>query len=209
MMKICPECGGKIPEAETECPICGCLQEACFQESSADGAAFGESSEKRSAEQKCGCFHRFLLELFIFVFALFAAGVIVLATDFKGARTELRRMCMTDSGDGSGADTELNRIMVKHYILVFLDFFDHGGTGESTRINPDAFNRKHSPESDPEKKMQQKRSEEPLMLPPSPPEVKPLELPEMKQADHHSQDGEVFPETVLPEKKNDKTASGL
>ena len=54
---------------------------------------------------------------------------------------------MTDSGDGSNTDSRQSRISVKHYILVFLDLFDHGGTGSSTRINPDAFKKRNNSES--------------------------------------------------------------
>ena len=192
-MKICPECGGKIPEAETECPICGCLQEACFQESSADGAAFGESSEKRSAEQKCGCFHRFLLELFIFVFALFAAGVIVLATDFKGARTELRRMCMTDSGTGSEADTQYLRIAVKHYILIGLNWIDHGGTGEMSTVP-------REPQiTPPESNVRKKVERPPLELPPDPPEVQEFKDPTTEYVIPQGSVPEQTPETAAPQ----------
>ena len=123
----------------------------------------------------------------------------MLAADFKGARTELRRMCMTDSGNGSGSDTHLNRIRVKHYILVCLDFFDHGGTGESTRIDPNAFNRKHLP--DPDEKIELKKPEESSALPPVPPEVKPLDLPEVKSVEPSPAKGEVFPENATQEKK--------
>ena len=122
---------------------------------------------------------RFLWELFFFLFALIIIGTIILATDFNGARTELRRMCMTDSGDGSSGDSHYTRIHVKHYILVALDFFDHGGTGTTTRINPHAFKRRNVSGTDPEREAFEKKSQEysdPANLPPPPPEVKDLNL---------------------------------
>lgn len=120
---------------------------------------------------------RWFFEFLLFMLALLAAGLIVIVTDFKGARTELRRICMTDSGDASREDQNLFRVKVKHYILVGLDLIDHGGTGSSVRTNSDAFNKPKNIEKLKTEPTVQ-NSPEPVKtekLPPSPPKVEDLE----------------------------------
>lgn len=116
---------------------------------------------------------RLLLEIFLFIFAFLVLGVIILATDFNGSRTELRRMCMMDSGNGSESDSQHFRIKVKHYILVVLDLFDGGGTGESVPISRDSFNQKQKIDDHTDGKSVEDKSQVPKIenLPPSPPEV--------------------------------------
>ena len=112
MIIECPDCGGKIPDTESECPFCGCDLELCLQESS--------SEEETPPKKKRSFFKSLFLrifELILFLLFFLLIALIVLLTDFQGARTELRRMCMTDSGTGSEADTQYLRIAVKHYIL--------------------------------------------------------------------------------------------
>ena len=173
MMKKCPECSGQMPENYEECPFCGCIQDSISSpDISSEDEPFSVKKQKEEEEEEhVFSLKRLFLEFFIFVISLFIIGVIVLATDFKGARTELRRVCMTDSGDGSGSDTQHSRIRVKHYILVFLDLFDHGGTGSSTRINQDAF--KKRTDSGPDTSVKTERdvleSQEIPELPPAPP----------------------------------------
>ena len=199
-MKICPDCGGKIPESEIECPICGSPQDLySFQDQE---PAFSETKNDASPEKCFSGIRHFLWEAFLFIFALIAIGVIVLATDFKGARTELRRICMTDSGSGSESDTQLSRISVKYHILVLLNFFDHGGTGESTRINPHAFKRRHLPDPDSGKQELQVKKSIPLELPPTPPEVEPLDLQGEKSVKTPQDKDKMIPEKESPEDGN-------
>ena len=173
-MKSCPECHGKVPETYEECPFCGYHFDMLSGEgdSALGDPAFPEKSED-PPEESGGGIKRLFFEIFLFIAALLVAGIIVLATDFKGARTELRRMCMMDSGDGSEKDSQPLRVQVKHYILVCLDLFDHGGTGSSIRTNPNAFEKRYEPGAKPEIKPVAVPDQK---LPPSPPEVEELDF---------------------------------
>ena len=185
-MKSCPECSGKVPETYEECPFCGYRFDMFSEPAAGDEPAFPDKVEDKP-EEESGCLKRLLFEILIFIRLLLAAGIIVFAADFKGARTELRRICMTDSGDGSERDTQQLRIQVKHYILVFLDLFDHGGTGESVRINTNAFDKKTLPDASgkTETSSVQKQTEP---LPPSPPKVEELDFLSEKPVAENSGD---------------------
>jgi hypothetical protein len=181
MLVKCPECSGKIPDTEEVCPICGALlQSGDYIEDPFEEDEENLHTENNEPEANFGrSVKKFLWELFFFLLTLIAIGCIILATDYKGARTELRRMCMTDSGDGSTGDSHYTRIHIKHYILVVLDFFDHGGTGTTTRINPHAFQRRNITGGDSEREIFDKKAREypdTVSLPPSPPEVNELDL---------------------------------
>lgn len=173
-MKSCPECSGKVPETYEECPFCGyhfdMLSGEGISEPSGD-PAFPEKSEAPAEEESGGGLRKLFFEITLFIAALLVAGIIVLATDFKGARTELRRMCMMDSGSGSEKDSQPLRVQVKHYILVCLNLFDHGGTGASVRTNPNAFDKRIVPGEDNGTKPVELPDQK---LPPSPPEVEEL-----------------------------------
>ena len=192
-MKSCPECSGKVPETYEECPFCG-YRFDMFPEPVSEEIAFPDKVKQKTEEEPGGCLRKFFLDTLIFIIALLVAGIIVFATDFKGARTELRRICMTDSGDGSGWDSQPLRIQVKHYILVFLDFFDHGGTGESVRTNSNAFDRRPLPD-DPAKTVIPNVQEPVKPLPPSPPKVDDLDFLSEKPTMENSGDAKT---QVLP-----------
>ena len=201
-MKSCPECSGKVPETYEECPFCGYRFDV-FSEPAATGEepthseeepvfsdeepvcpsiepvypegepAFPDEIEAPPEEESNGL-KKIFFEITLFILALLVAGVIVLATDFKGARTELRRMCMTDSGNGSERDSQQSRVRIKYYILVFLDLFDNGGTGASVRTNSNAFGTKPLPEDS--KKKESPESQEQSNQLPSPPKVEELDF---------------------------------
>ena len=174
-MKSCPECSGKVPETYEECPFCGHRFDMFSESVSDDESAFWDEEKNKPEKESGGGLRKFFFEVLLFITALLVAGIIVLATDFKGARTELRRICMTDSGDGSERDSQQLRIRVKYYILVCLDFFDHGGTGASVRTNSNAFERKPLPEDS--SKTETPGIQEPVKpLPPSPPKVEDFEF---------------------------------
>ena len=174
-MKSCPECSGKVPETYEECPFCGHRFDMFSESVSDDESAFRDEEKNKPEKESGGGLRKFFFEVLLFITALLVAGIIVLATDFKGARTELRRICMTDSGDGSERDSQQLRIRVKYYILVCLDFFDHGGTGASVRTNSNAFERKPLPE-DSSKTETPGIQESVKPLPPSPPKVEDFEF---------------------------------
>ena len=178
-MKSCPECSGKVPETYEECPFCGHRFDMFSEPVSDDGPAFPDEKKDKPEEESGGGLKKFFFEALLFIIALLVAGIIVLATDFKGSRTELRRICMTDSGNGSEGDSQQLRIRVKYYILVCLDFFDHGGTGASVRTNSNAFDRKPLPEDS--TKTETPGVQEPVKpLPPSPPKVEDFDFPSEK-----------------------------
>ena len=199
-MKSCPECSGRVPETYEECPFCGYRFDV-FSEPAATGEepshsdaepvcpriepvypegepAFPDEIEAPPEEESDGL-KKLFFEITLFILALLVAGIIVLATDFKGARTELRRMCMTDSGNGSERDSQQSRVRVKYYILVFLDLFDNGGTGASVRTNSNAFGTKPLPE-DSKKKESPDSLEQSNQLP-SPPKVEELDFTSREQ----------------------------
>ena len=166
----CPECGGKIPETEKECPICGCILDVYTLQSPAAPAvpetmpAFTEVVPVQPKRSFSGTLFRWFRGFFLFLFVCFALLLTVLMTDFMGARTELRRLCMTDSGTGSEADPQLLRVTVKHYLLIGLDLIDNGGS--ATYIEIDRCER------EPEKTGVRRRTKrEPIEIPPDPPEV--------------------------------------
>ena len=82
-------------------------------------------------------------------------------------------MCMTDSGTGSEADTQYLRIAVKHYILIGLDWIDHGGTGAMVSGQHDIHRERKPVESNVRKKVERP----PLELPPDPPELQEFKDP--------------------------------
>ena len=168
MIVECPDCGGKIPDTESECPFCGCDLELCLNEPPApeESAAPKKKSFMKSLFQR-------LFELILFLLFFVLAALIVLLTDFQGCRTELRRMCMTDSGTGSEADTQYLRIAVKHYILIGLDWIDHGGTGAMVTGQNDLHRERKPVESNVRKKVERP----PLELPPDPPELQEFKDP--------------------------------
>ena len=173
-MKSCPECSGKVPETYEECPFCGCRFDLFSEPDPCFEPAF-PAKVKAQPEEESGCLKRFFLEILIFIILLLVVGIVILATDFNGSRTELRRICMTDSGDGSERDSQELRIRVKYYILVFLDFFDHGGTGASIPTNSNAFDRKpHMDNSAKTETSVVQEAEKPL--PPPPPKVEELDF---------------------------------
>ena len=156
------------------------------------------SVEHSSDESSGNGVKRWLLELLLFLLALLVAGVIVIATDFKGCRTELRRICMTDSGDASKGDQNLLRVKVKHYILVCLDLIDHGGTGSSVRTNSNAFDKSGTPVKSKIKTEEKIPSVSPEKeaLPKAPPEVEDLDssLKNTQPADKIKKDAQATPE---------------
>ena len=188
MIIECPDCGGKIPDTESECPFCGCDLELCLQESSSEEEA---PPKKKKSFLKSLFLRIFELILFLLFFLLIA--LIVLLTDFQGARTELRRMCMTDSGTGSEADTQYLRIAVKHYILIGLNWIDHGGTSEMSTVP-------REPQiTPPESNVRKKVERPPLELPPDPPEVQEFKDPTTEYVIPGGSVPEQTPETAAPQ----------
>lgn len=188
MIIECPDCGGKIPDTESECPFCGCDLELCLQESSSEEEV---PPKKKKSFLKSLFLRIFELILFLLFFLLIA--LIVLLTDFQGARTELRRMCMTDSGTGSEADTQYLRIAVKHYILIGLNWIDHGGTGEMSTVP-------REPQiTPPESNVRKKVERPPLELPPDPPEVQEFKDPTTEYVIPEGSVPEQTPETAAPQ----------
>ena len=167
MMITCPECGGKIPDTEQSCPICGCAMEIYRVRPSVQMEEIPDFEEVRIPKKSfIGLFFRRIFELILFLLICSVILLVVLMTDFMGARTSLRQMCMADSGSGSSADHQVLRVEVKHYILQGLDLIDNGGAPGKIEI------RKIVPE---EKKVypsaSRKKEREPLELPPEPPKI--------------------------------------
>ena len=167
MIITCPDCGGKIPDTETQCPICGALLDSY---SVAPSPCVTEEIPEREVVKPpkrslIRIFFRRIFELIVFLLICAIVLLVVLATDFLGSRTALRQMCMTDSGSGSQADHQVLRVEVKHYILQGLNLLDRGGA-------PNVEIQKHNKivvKKNPVVKKKKKR--EPLRLPPDPPEV--------------------------------------
>lgn len=188
MIIECPDCRGKIPDTESECPFCGCDLELCLQESSSEE----EVPRKKKKSFLKSLFLR-IFELILFLLFFLLIALIVLLTDFQGARTELRRMCMTDSGTGSEADTQYLRIAVKHYILIGLNWIDHGGTGEMSTVP-------REPQiTPPESNVRKKVERPPLELPPDPPEVQEFKDPTTEYVIPEGSVPEQTPETAAPQ----------
>lgn len=173
MMITCPDCGGKIPDTVETCPICGSSVDIYAVNAPVANADDMPPVEKRKIPRKSliKIFFRRIFELIVFLLICFVVMIVVLMTDFLGARTALRQMCMTDSGSGSEADQQILRVEVKYYILRGLDLIDNGGTGESTiRINFPS--EKKTPQA---VNVKERKERKPIEIPPDPPLVEPFE----------------------------------
>ena len=168
MIVTCPDCGGKIPDTEQTCPICGSALDvySVAPQIIADDEIPEQQEVKLKSKSLVGIFFRRIFELILFLLICSVIALVVLMTDFLGARTSLRKMCMTDSGSGSASDTQILRVEVKHHILTVLDWIDHGGNAQQIKVK-----KKKDPikVEFPEAKVKVKR--EPLELPPDPPKI--------------------------------------
>lgn len=173
MIIDCPDCGAKIPDTERKCPVCGSVLDIYAMASSPDLPAEPCPPKPEPVKKKkvsiLKAFFRRIFDLILFFLIFFVIVLVVLMTDFKGARTELRNMCMADSGSGSEGDEQIIRVEVKHYILVFLNLIDNGGTEESY-IKLEDPREKTVREST----VKKKKERAPVELPPDPPEVEPF-----------------------------------
>lgn len=176
MIIECPDCSGKVPDTEKECPFCGCILDIYTLRAPhpEDEDTVPETPQKKVPKKSfIALFFRRIFELILFLIICCIIVLTVLLTDFMGARTSLRQMCMTDSGSGSDADPQVLRVEIKHYILVGLDLIDGGGTGTMT-VQPGL----REPDQAPRPTARRKVERKPLELPPEPPEEDRFQIPE-------------------------------